>query len=124
MLYEALNQPQIFLYMCLGGFFTAFIFDIKSILMYFFKKNHFFSHFFDFFACFFVFFSFFYINLLTNYGELRLFTVTTFFLSFFIQRFFVKNFVANPTLKCYNILKGKLYERRIVKSKRKEENKN
>ena len=118
MLYETLAQPTIFFCICLGGFFSGIIFDLKTILTTFFKKNRFFCHFFMFLASFFVIFLFFVLNLKLNFGEFRLYTVFTFLLAFCIERFFVSNFVAKPVAKCYNIIKGKINERRTARAKK------
>lgn len=110
MLYETLSQSSIFLYLTLGGFFSGFFLDIKNILHLIFKKNKIFSHIFDFFAVIFVLFLFYLINLKINYGEIRLFSIISFFLSLLIERFFSINILAKPIVKCYNKIKGKRNE--------------
>lgn len=112
MLYEALSQPVIFFAMSIGGFLSGFFFDLINLLSLFFKKNKILSQIMLFFACFSLFSVFFLLNLKMNYGEFRFFSIFAFFLSFVLQRFLIKNFVANPVRKCYNKLKEKHNERK------------
>lgn len=122
MLYETLWQPTIFLYMTLAGFACGFLFDLKNILVIFFHKNKILSQILLFFTGFFTLFFSFFVNLKTNYGEIRFFSMAAFILAFSIERFFALNFLAKPIAKCYNKIKGQVDERR---TRRKEsENKN
>lgn len=105
MLYEALAQPSIFLWLSLSGFLCGFLFDFKAIFLYFLKNNKILGEILLFFASFLTFFVFFIVNLKTNYGDFRVFTVFAFTLSFFIQRFLSNNFLANLVQNCYNKLK-------------------
>lgn len=105
MLYEAQAQPVIFLYMVIAGFFTALVWDILCLSFRF--KNKILKQLKDFFCIFLVFFAYFFTNLKINYGEFRIFSIITFFLAFFIERFFAQNFLAKPLAKCYNYFKGK-----------------
>ena len=116
MLYESLSQPAIFLYMVLAGVLAGFLFDLKDLACIKLKKNKFFSHFFAFFATFFTLFLCFFFNLKFNYGQFRFFSIASFALAFATERFFVKNFLANPISKCYNRLK-KNYGRKRAKEK-------
>ena len=121
MLYEALSQPMIFLWLAIGGFVSGFLFDLKNILAAFFK-NKFFSQILIFFAVLSAFSLCFLLNLKTNYGELRIFPIFAFALALGIERFFAQNFLAKPSIKCYNKLKEKLNERRARKTKNQTEN--
>lgn len=112
MLYETLSQPAVFLSLSLAGFLCGFIFDIKDILFFYLNKNKIIYHFLMFFSVFLMFFIAFYANLRTNHGEFRIFPCIAYGLSFYIQRFLMKNFVANPLIKCYNKLKGKFHGKR------------
>ena len=125
MLYEALSQPLIFLYMMLGGYASGLLFDAKNILLAFFKKNNkkrifleIFKQILMFFATFLAFLIFFFTNLRCNFGQIRVFEIFVFLLSLSIERFFVINFVANPCLKCYNKIRAS-YERKREKIGRK-----
>ena len=109
MLYEALSQPLIFLWMTAGGFLCGFLFDARCVFLFLMQKSRLFrrfymifKHFFMFFAVFSAIFVFFALNLKLNYGQFRFFTVLVFSLSFVIQRFFVTNFLAKPIQKCYH----------------------
>ena len=108
-LYQTLDQPKILLYLFLFGFLFGFIFDIKNILnLFLFKNNLFLLNLCDFFAIFSVFFAYFYLNLKINFGEFRLFSILTYWLSFAVQRFLSLNFLAKPCAKCYNKVKDKI----------------
>ena len=122
MLYEALSQPMIFLWLALGGFASGFLFDLKAIFLSFFKKNGVFSQILLFFSVFLTLFLCFFINLKTNYGEFRLFPIFSFALAFGIERFFAQNFLAKPIAKCYNKIKGKINEKRTKNAKNQTEN--
>ncbi len=118
MLYETLSQPKIFALIVLAGFLSGFLFDFKQILLSVFKKNKILNHILSFFALFFVIFSFFLTNLKINYGEIRFFTIFSFYLSFSIQRFISQNFLAKQIAKCYNKYKGKTNGKRKDKVER------
>ena len=122
MLYEALSQPMIFVWMAVGGFFSGFLFDVKNILLAFFHKNKVLSQILLFFAAFLALFLCFFFNLKTNYGEFRIFPILGFGLAFVIERYFVQNFLAKPAAKCYTIFKGKFDEKRSRKAKNQVEN--
>ena len=107
MLYETLSQPLIFLWLSLSGFLSGFLFDFKDIFSHYFKRKKIISQILLFFATFFTFFAYFYVNLKINYGQFRFFTILGFSLSFVIQRFLSKNFLAKYISKCYNKIKEK-----------------
>ena len=101
MLYETLSQPAIFFTLVISGFLTGFIFDFLNLL----KKHikiQFFNNFLLFFCVFLAIFIFFIINLKTNYGQFRLYTIFCFCLSFAIQRFIFSNIFAKNLDVCYN----------------------
>lgn len=102
MLYQSLSQPIICLILSAIGIFSGLIFDIKNIFCFIFKKNKIINQILLFLSIILIFFIYFLTNLKINYGEIRLFPFLIFFLGFSIERFFVKNFLANPILKCYN----------------------
>lgn len=112
MLYQTLSQPRIFVLVCLTGFLCGFLFDFKNLLIAKIKKNMVLNIIFSFFATFFTLFSCFYVNLTANFGELRFFIILGFLLSFSIQRFLIKNFVATFLSKCYNNFKEKHHGKR------------
>lgn len=112
MLYETLSQPYIFLCLSLGGFFCGFIFDLKDIILSFFKKQTIIKQILLFFAVFSTFFIYFYLNLKVNFGQIRFFPMIIFSLAFYIQRFIIKNFLANPVIRCYNKTKEKFHGKR------------
>lgn len=112
MLYETLSQPFILLILSSVGLFSGIIFDLKNILFYLFKKNKIINQILLFFSIFILFLIFYLINLIINYGEIRFFSIFIFFLAFSIERFFVKNFLANRIAKCYNNSKEKRDARR------------
>jgi len=118
MLYEALSQPFIFFCMTITGFLSGFVFDCKDIIFFYCKKNKILHHFLMFFAVFIALFACFAINLKVNYGQFRFFSLFAFSLSFAIQRFLSKNFVAKPILKCYNKFKEKTNERKEKRRKK------
>ena len=115
MLYEALSQPTIFLWMTFAGFCSGFLFDLKTIIWLYFKKNKILEHFLTFFCTFFMLFLCFFFNLKFNYGQFRFFSLMSFALAFCIERYFVKNFLANPLLKCYNKLRARNGRKRAKK---------
>ena len=117
MLYEALSQPAVFLWLTLGGFAGGFVFDLKNIFLSFFHKNKVLAQILLFFSTFLAFLLCFFLNLKTNYGEFRIFPIFAFSLAFAIERFFAQNFLAKPFAKCYNKIKGKFDERRARKAK-------
>ena len=102
MLFETLSQPTTFLWLSLSGFLCGFLFDITSTILHICKKNRFIFNIFAFFATFFVLFLFFLINLHCNYGEIRFFSIFAFAISFTLQRYLSKNFIAKVVLKWYN----------------------
>ena len=112
MLYESLSQPIIFLFLCLSGFVSGFLFDLKNILSIYFKRNKIISQILSFFAVFLTFFMYFFTNLKINYGEFRFFSIIAFAISLLLQRFIIKNFLAKPVIKCYNKFKEKHNERK------------
>lgn len=112
MLYESLSQPIICFILSCVGLFSGIIFDLKNILLYFFKKNKILNQILIFFAIIFVFFIYFFVNLKINYGEIRFFTIFIFFLAFSIERFVSQKFLANLIIKWYNKTKGKRDARR------------
>ena len=107
MLYETLNQLPIFLCLFAGGFCSGLFFDFRDIFCTFLKKNKFFYHFFTFLATFFTLFVAFFINLRVNYGQPRAFCIFAFLISFCLERFISKNFLANIFVRCYNKIKVK-----------------
>ena len=107
MLHETLSQPAIFFYLILGGFASGFFFDLKNILLSFFKKKQILSHILMFFCVFLTLFCLYFLNLRFNYGQFRIFSIVGFLLSFSIQRFLILNFVANPVTVWYNKIKEK-----------------
>lgn len=113
MLYEVSTQPKVFAILAIVGFLCGFLFDVKDVL--FFKSNKIISQIALFFVTFAILFVFFILNLTLNFGQFRLFAVVAFFLSFFIQRAIIKNFVANKILKCYNKHKKNENERKMEK---------
>lgn len=119
MLYETRGQLSVFLMICIVGFLSAILFDLKNIITFKFKKWRFLTHFFDFFCIFCVFLCYLLTNLEINFGEQRLFVIIGFWLAFSIERFFSTNFVAKPLTKCYNVLKEKINDKRR-RSKQKE----
>lgn len=112
MLFEALSQPMIFFWLSFGGFFAGFLFDIKNILNFSFKKNKIIDQILLFFSVFGTLFLCFFLNLIFNYGQFRFFSIFAFILSFSLQRFISANFVANPIIKCYNKIKARRNERK------------
>ncbi len=116
MLYQVLSQPTVFVCMACAGFLSGILFDIKNITLSFFKKKKILNQILLFFATFLTLFTCFYLNLKSNYGEIRFFSIFAFLLSFWIERFFSQNFLAKPISKCYNILKGKSDERKRSKT--------
>lgn len=112
MLFQSLSQPIICLILSCVGLFSGIIFDLKNILLYFFKKNKILNQILLFFSVFFIIFIYFITNLKINYGEIRFFSFLVFFLSFATERFFVKNFLAKPIIKWYNRAKEKRDARR------------
>lgn len=119
MLYETLNQPQIFLFVVLFGFLSGIIFDFKKII----KnniKNKIFDYFLSFFCVFLVILIYFFVNLKLNYGEFRFYILITFCLALSIERIFIGNLLENFLKKCYTKLERKikkLYEDKIRKRK-------
>lgn len=115
MLYETLSQPFIFLLFTLSGFVSAFLFDLKNILKFLFKKNKIINQILLFLTLSITLFICYFINLKYNYGQFRIFSVLGFILAFCLQRFISTNFVAKPFLKCYNKIKEKQNERKVKK---------
>ncbi len=111
MLYAVTTQPHVFLILSISGFFCGFIFDFQKIFCFLTKNNKILTQISHFFSTFAIFFVFFMINLFENYGEIRIFAILGFFISFAIQRFLINNFVANPIIKCYNKLRTKENEK-------------
>lgn len=101
MLYETQNQPFVFLMIVLFGFLSGFLFDFLNISKIILKKQ-FIINFLTLFMVFSAIFIYFFINLKFNYGEFRFYTIFSFFLSFFIQRLTLSNFVASRFELCYN----------------------
>lgn len=116
MLYAVTTQPSVFVFLALCGFLCGFLFDIKNLLCHLFKNKKIITQFFLFFATISLFFVFFIANLIKNYGEIRLFALFAFALTFAIQRFLMNNFVANWLIKCYNKVKAKRNEKNLEKS--------
>ncbi len=106
MLYQTLSQPVILLWLILGGIFCGILWDVKTIFCILFN-NKIAKHFFEFFACFCAILLLFTLNLKLNFGELRIYFLLIFVISFILERFISKNFLAKPIAKCYNKMKEK-----------------
>ena len=102
MLYETLSQFNIFITMFLCGFLSGFILNFKNFFLKLFKNNKILNHIFMFLTIILMFFCYFFANLFINYGQIRLFSVTTFLLAILLQNIIMNNFVAKIILKCYN----------------------
>jgi len=115
MLFQTLSQPFAFLSLSVVGFLSGFLIDLKNICRKILKNNKIITIFLDFFVFFLIFLIYFIFNLKINFGEFRIFSILSFFLSFFIQRSLVINFVAKPVVKCYNKMKEKCNAKRKKK---------
>ena len=116
MLYETLSQPQIFFSLVCAGILCGFVFDLKNIVLFFLKrsKKSFWYHFGDFLSTLTLFVVYFCVNLRTNFGILRFYSIFVFILSFFLQRFLIRFFFAKPISKCYNKKREKKNENKMV----------
>lgn len=114
MLYETLLHPTIFLWMFLSGFFAGFFVDFKYFFQFLTKNNKILKRFFDFFCYFFVFLIYFLFNLNFNYGQIRLFSILSFALALFFERFISKKILAKTIIKCYNKFKGRKNGRKKI----------
>lgn len=118
MLYETQTQIGVFFLFILSGLLCGLIFDFQKIIKN--KiKNKFFANFLLIFCVFLSSFIYFFINLIFNYGELRLFSLVAFLLSFSIEKMIAQNIFALTKKFCYNIKHGRGKKR---KERRKEEN--
>lgn len=125
MLYPTLSQPIIILLFVVIGFFSGFIFDIFSLINYFFNNNKISRQIFYFLSIFPVFIIFYYLNLSFNYGQIRFYPFLLFFSSLILERITLGNIFAKLYDKCYN-LNRKLWEKlsKWIYGRRKREEKN
>ena len=103
MLFSTSNQPIFILIIATCAIFTGVLFDLKNIIKLFFNiKNIILIYFFDIFSAFLLFFNYYFINLIFNYGEIRLFSIIIYFIFFAIERYLSCKFVAKRLARCYN----------------------
>ena len=107
MLYTSLAQPLIFVYLFLGGLACGIFFDVAFFLTFLFNKNKVAFHFFNFVATLLSFAVYYLINIVTNYGQLRLFSIFAFLFGILLQRLIFSKLICKFSKKCYNFFRGK-----------------
>lgn len=104
MLYSTLSQPIVFLCLFATGVLGGVVFFTITFVV---KKSKILLHTLQFFCVCFCFVSFHFVNLFTNYGEIRMFSVGAFLLGFFIVNILFSKFIAKILKKLYNLVCGK-----------------
>ena len=117
MLYETLNQLNIFFYIFIIGFCSGLLFLIRDILLFLFPKKAFWRIFFDFLIVFCLFLALFAGILLLNYGEFRFYLLTGFVFGLAVFNLFLSKPLAKFGLFCYNFINGKFKQRTIERRK-------
>lgn len=124
MLFETLSQPKLLVILFLIGFLSGFVFDIINFIKFACNNNKITNIIFDFIGTLIDFAILFLTNLEINYGELRFFAISIFFIGFSLQRFTLGKILAKFFLWCYNVfikfirmLKGK-FGKQSEKSKK------
>lgn len=103
MLYSTLSQPIIILLFVVIGFFSGFIFEIFSLINYFFNNSKISKQIFYFLSILPIFVIFYYLNLGFNYGQMRFYPFLLFFSSLILERITLGNIFAKLYDKCYNL---------------------
>ena len=104
MLYETLSQPKIFFLLLLFGFLSGFVFDLTTLLNYFFNQNKITRQIFLFLSSFITLIIFTECNLWLNFGDVRFFAFFGFFLGIILQRLSIGKLLAKFMDKCYNLI--------------------
>ena len=100
-LYESLNQPIIFLYLFIIGFFASIIFDFSKYLTFLCNNNKIMQKIFDSFAVFVFGIIFFVACLMFNYGQFRLYLAMAYILGFLFERISLGITLAKFCKICY-----------------------
>lgn len=123
MLSETLNQPKLLIIFLILGIIGGLIFDVGNFIKFLFANKKVPSVILDFIQTTICLSLIFIVNVKFNYGDLRLFPVICFLLSFTIERFTIGKLIAKIYLTCYNFL-TKLNKRIWRKKKDAKANKN
>ena len=124
-LFETLNEPKIFLYLIIFGFFSGFFFDICYLITFLCNKNKIVKGILQTFATICCFFILFLINLKLNYGVFRIYIFIVFFLSVFVERITLGKLIAKTQNWCYNVFRKFVnFTKEKLNGKRKEKTKN
>lgn len=107
MLYSTLSQPLVFFVVFLSGIAGGIIFDILKTLAFLSGNDKYSKILFDFLATVFAFAILYIVNLNVNYGQFRVYVVSTFLLSIYIERVLSKFLWTKCVKKWYNRVKEK-----------------
>ena len=107
MLYPSLNQPVVFCVMIAAGFFSAILLLFTECCTKKLKKHTVFSQILYFFSILICFFIFVITNLYINFGQFRLYTISTFVVSIVLFKHFFAFLWTKLRLKCYNHKRGR-----------------
>lgn len=127
MLYETIAQPIYLFWICLSGFASGIIFDFATFFYLLFEKNKIARFILDILATILVAFVFFILILNICYGEIRLWQILFFTMSFCLERATIGKLVAKAIYLCYNFIinilqrLGRLIDK-IFSKKKKEHN--
>ena len=101
MLYSTLPQPLVFLCLFCSGLAGGVIFEFARLVSFLCNKNKIvlqIGYFFSAICCTTIFF---FVNLLVNYGELRLFAIFAFVVAVMLEHFIFANLFAKLAKLCY-----------------------
>lgn len=112
MLYPALSQPLVFLYLFLAGFAGGIIYEISLALAKIFKSNIF-KQLLLFISTVLCGVIFWIVNLHVNYGQFRFYALLTFICAIILERILVGKFFAILFQKCYNAFNGRKQKKKI-----------
>lgn len=110
MLYPTLNQPVVILVMFAAGIVGGLAFDACRILSILAKADKTAKHILEFLATLICFILFFVGNLFFNYGQIRVYTILIFLLSFALERKLSQKLWTKLVEKWYSIVVGRITE--------------
>lgn len=107
MLYETVGQPIVFLSLLAAGLGCGLLFDGAKLLSALCNKNKIVMHIFLFLATICSGAVFYLVNLATNFGQLRLYTILTFIAAIVLEQVSIGKLFAKLIQKCYNRFNGR-----------------
>ena len=103
MLYPTLNQPIVFIFIFLTGLASGLLFDLSNFLVIFFNRNKIIKQIFYFLATILSTFLLFIVNLITNFGNFRIFIILSFIVALLLERFTLGKLISKTIDKLTNV---------------------